>query len=161
MKTFKEFLDESSLTRLACKSKKGAVAIVSAERGGKSKAENKARSKQLEKDIRGAGLPGPTKVKGRYTEYGKKPKAERSYVVSQGKKGKKKFKKALEKLATKYDQDSVLIQRKGGGDATLKGTNKAPWPGKGKNVKTGKMRPGRTGEFDTQIKKKTFTYERN
>jgi hypothetical protein len=161
MKTFKEFLDESSLTRLASKAKKGAVAIVSAERGGKSKAENKARSKQLEKDIRGAGLPGPTKVKGRYTEHGKKPKAERSYVVSQGKKGKKKFKKALEKLATKYDQDSVLIQRKGGGEATLKGTNKAPWPGKGKNVKTGKMRPGRTGEFDTQIKKKTFTYERN
>ena len=161
MKTFKEFLDESSLTRLASKAKKGAVAIVSAERGGKSKAENKARSKQLEKDIRGAGLPGPTKVKGRYTEYGKKPKAERSYVVTPGKKGKRKFKKAIEKISTKHDQDSVLIQRKGGGDATLNGTNKAPWPGKGKNVKTGKMRPGRTGEFDTQIKKKTFTYERN
>ena len=25
----------------------------------------------------------------------------------------------------------------------------------------GKMKPGRTGEFDTKIKKKTFTYERN
>ena len=160
MKTFKEFLDESSLTRLASKAKKGAVAIVSAERGGKSKAENKARSKQLEKDIRGAGLPGPTKVKGRYTEYGKKPKAERSYVVTPGKKGKRKFKKAIEKISTKHDQDSVLIQRKGGGDATLKGTNKSPWPGYRKNEKTGKMKPGRTGEFDTKIKKKTFTYEK-
>ena len=68
MKTFKEFLDESSLTRLASKAKKGAVAIVSAERGTKSKKENKARSKQLEKDIRGRGFPGPTKVSGRYTE---------------------------------------------------------------------------------------------
>ena len=161
MKTFKEFLDESSLTRLASKAKKGAVAIVSAERGGKSKKENKARSKQLEKDIRGVGLPGPTKVKGRYTEHGKEPKSERSYVVSQGKKSKRKFKKEVEKLGRKYDQDSVLIQRKKGGSATVKGTNKSPWPGKGKNVKTGKMKPGRTGEFDTQIKKKTFTYERN
>ena len=33
------------------------------------------------------------------------------------------------------------------------------WPGKGKNVKVGKMRPGRTGEFDTKVKNKTFTYE--
>ena len=175
MKTFKEFLDESSLTRIASKAKKGAVAIVSAERSGKSKKENKARSKQLEKRIRGSGLPGPTKVQGRYTEHGKEPKAERSFVVSQGKKSRKDFKKVITKLATdkglkqkrnykvtdKDDQDSVLIQRKKSGGATLKGTNKAPWPGKGKNVQTGKMKPGRTGEFDTKIKKKTFTYERN
>jgi len=32
-------------------------------------------------------------------------------------------------------------------------------PGKGKNVKVGKMRPGRTGEFDTKVKNKTFTKE--
>ena len=165
MKTFKEFLDESSLTRLASKAKKGAVAIVSAERGTKSKKENKARSKQLEKDIRGRGFPGPTKVSGRYTEdKGTKKErkvGERSYVVSQGKKSKRKFKKEVEKLGKKYDQDSVLIQRKGGGSATVKGTNKSPWPGYKKNKQQGKMRPGRTGEFDTKIKKKTFTYERD
>ncbi len=57
------------------------------------------------------------------------------------------------------NQDSVLIQRKKGGDASLKGTSKTSWPGKGKNVNTGKMKPGRTGEFDTKVKKKTFTYE--
>ena len=164
MKTFKEFLDESSLTRLASKAKKGAVAIVSAERGTKSKKENKARSKQLEKDIRGRGFPGPTKVSGRYTEdKGTKKErkvGERSYVVSQGKKSKRKFKKEVEKLGKKYDQDSVLIHRKKGGSATLKGTNKSDWPGYKKNEKTGKMKPGRTGEFDTKIKKKTFTYEK-
>ena len=67
--------------------------------------------------------------------------------------------KAVEKLGKKYNQDSVLIQRKKG--ATIKGTSKTSWPGKGKNVKVGKMRPGRTGEFDTTVKKKTFTYEEN
>ena len=45
MKTFKEFLDESSLTRIASKAKKGGVAIVSAERGTKARNENKARAK--------------------------------------------------------------------------------------------------------------------
>ena len=89
--------------------------------------------------------------------------------------GKKKFKKTIEKLGTekglkhkknapkdsdKDDQDSVLIQRKKGGKATLKGTSKnTDFPGKGKNVSVGKMKPGRTGEFDTKIKNKTFTYE--
>ena len=63
----------------------------------------------------------PTKVKGRWTEnQGTKDErkvSEKSYVVSSGKKGKRKFKKAVEKLGKKYNQDGVLIQRKGGGEA--------------------------------------------
>jgi hypothetical protein len=145
------------------KSKKGGMAIMSAQRGDKSKAENKARSKQLEKDVRGAGLPGPTKVSGRYTENPGTPQekkvGEKSHIITPGKKGKRKFKKAIEKLGKKYDQDSVLIQRKAGGESTLKGTSKTSWPGKGKNVKIGSMKPGRTGEFDTKVKNKTFTVE--
>jgi hypothetical protein len=156
-------LNETSLTRVMGKSQKGGMAIMSAQRGDKSKAENKARSKQLEKDVRGAGLPGPTKVSGRYTENPgtsqEKKVGEKSHVITPGKKGKRKFKKAIEKLGKKYDQDSVLMQRKGGGSSTLKGTSKTSWPGEGKNVKIGKMKPGRTGEFDTKIKNKTFTVE--
>jgi hypothetical protein len=158
-----EYIDETSLTRVMRKSQKGGMAIMSAQRGDKSKAENKARSKQLERDVRGAGLPGPTKVAGRYTENPGTPQekkvGEKSHVITPGKKGKRKFKKAIEKLGKKYDQDSVLIQRKGGGEATLKGTSKTSWPGQGKNVKIGKMKPGRTGEFDTKVKNKTFTVE--
>ena len=169
MKTFQEFMiecysiQETSLNRVRSKSEKGGMAIMSAQRGDKSKKENKARSKQMEKDIRGAGLPGPTKVSGRYTENPGTPQekkvGEKSHVVSSGKMGKRKFKKAVEKLGKKYDQDSVLIQRKPKGSATIKGTSKTSWPGKGKNVKVGKMNPGKTGEFDTKVKNKTFTYE--
>ncbi len=163
MKTFKQFMQETSLNRVKSKSDKGGMAIMSAQRGDKSKKENKARSKQLEKDIKGSGLPGPTKVSGRYTENPGTPQekkvGEKSHVVSSGKKGKKAFKKAITKLGKKYDQDSVLIQKKPKGSASLTGTSKSSWPGKGKNVKVGKMKPGRTGEFDTKVKKKTFTYE--
>ena len=158
-----EYIDETSLTRVMSKSKKGGMAIMSAQRGDKSKSENKARSRQLEKDVRGAGLPGPTKVSGRYTENPgtsqEKKVGEKSHIVTPGKKGKRKFKKAIEKLGKKYNQDSVLIQRKPGGSSTLKGTSKTSWPGKGKNVKIGSMKPGRTGEFDTKVKNKTFTVE--
>ena len=63
MKTFAEFMlecslvKESSLARIKSKSDKGGMSIVlSATRTGKSSKENRARNKQLDKDIRGRGL---------------------------------------------------------------------------------------------------------
>ncbi len=64
MKTFKEFLEESSLSRIKSKSDKGGMAIISGSRGDKSAKENRARAKQLDRDIKGKGLPGATKVSG-------------------------------------------------------------------------------------------------
>ena len=160
--TFQQFMKESSLNRIRQKDSKGGMAIMSAQRGDMTKKQNAARSKQLDKDIRGAGLPGPTKVSGRYTENkGQKNErkvGERSSVVSSGKMGKRKFKKAITKLGKKYNQDSVLIKKKPKGSAALVGTNKSSYPGMGKSDKVGKMNPGKTGEFDTKIKNKTFTY---
>jgi len=176
MKTFQEFcarLDESSLSRIKSKSDKGGMAIISGSRHGKSKKENKVRAKQLDKDIRGKGLPGATKVTGRWDEKDKKTGKvtkvkERSHVVTSGKKSKRRFKKDVKALGKKYDQDAVLTQTKKTGTltATSKGglgkkpKNKRP-PGSTKNVSVGKMRPGRSSlEGDTKIKKKTFTYEK-
>jgi len=155
-------LQESSLTRIKSKHDKGGVAVLSGSRGDKSSKENKARAKQLDRDIRGRGLPGATKVTGRYTEKddktGKETKVkERSHVVTSGKKGKRKFKKAVKALGKKYSQDAVITQSKGGGGATLKRTRKGGLPKR--NIPVGKMRPGRTGENDTRIKGKTYTYE--
>jgi len=172
MKTYSEFMlecsqvQESSLSRIKSKTDKGGVAILSGSRGDKSKKENKARAKQLDKDIRGKGLPGATKVTGRWDEKddktGKTTKVkERSHVVTSGKKGKRKFKKAVKALGKKYGQDAVLTQTKKTG--TVSATRKGGL-GKsaGKNVKrftAGTMKPGRTSpEGDTKIKGKTFTY---
>jgi len=138
------------------------MAILSGSRGDKSKKENKARAKQLDKDIRGKGLPGATKVTGRWTENpgtkDEKKVKERSHVVTAGKKGKRKFKKAVKSLGKKYGQDAVLTQTKKTG--TLSATRKGGLD-KDKRIGVGKMRPGRSSsEGDTQIKKKTFTYEK-
>ena len=68
MKTYKEFMQESSLSRIKSKSDKSGIATLSADRGNKSRKENQARSKQLQKDIRGKFGRGPTKLKGSYDE---------------------------------------------------------------------------------------------
>ncbi len=168
MKTFQEFmvecsqLEESSLSRIKSKSDKGGMAILSGSRGDKSSKENKARAKQLDRDIKGRGLPGATKVTGRWTENpgtkDEKKVKERSHVVTSGKKGKRKFKKEVKKLGKKYGQDAVLTQTKKTG--TLSATRKGGL-GKDKRIGVGKFRPGRSSsEGDTKIKGKTFTYEK-
>ena len=168
MKTFQNFMlecsqvDESSLSRIKSKHDKGGVAVLSGSRADKSSKENRARAQKLDKDIRGKFGKGATKVSGRYTEKddktGKETKVkERSHVVTSGKMGKRKFKKAVKSLGKKYNQDAVITQTKPGGSAILKRTRKGGLPKK--NIPLGKMRPGRTGENDTRIKGKTYTYE--
>ena len=168
MKTFKEFLEESSLSRIKSKSDKGGMAVISGSRGDKSKKENKARAKQLDKDIRGKGLPGATKVSGRWDEKddktGKTTKVkERSHVVTSGKKGKRAFKKAVKSLGKKYGQDAVLTQTKKTGTVSPTRKGGLGKDDSGKNVrriKAGKFKAGQTSpEGDTQIKKKTFAYK--
>ena len=143
---------------------------MSASRGDKSAKENRARGKQLDKDIRGRFGRGATKVTGSYLEKGddgkEKKVKERSHVVTSGKKGKRAFKKAVKSLGKKYGQDSVLTQTKKTGtlSATRKGglgtkpKDKRPL-GSTKRVGLGKFRPqGKNPEGQSQIKGKTFTY---
>ena len=165
MKTFRNFIDdinESSMTRLKSQSDKGGTAVMSASRGNLSSKENRARAKKLDKDIRGKFGKGATKVTGKYDEKDEKTGQtkrvkERSHVIQSGKMGKRKFKKAVKSLGKKYGQDSVITQQKGSKDATLKRTRKGGLPKR--NIKLGKMRPGRSGENETQKKGKTFTYD--
>jgi len=168
MKTFKEYLEESSLSRIKSKSDKGGMAMISGSRGDKSKKENKARAKQLDRDIKGKGLPGATKVSGRWDETddktGKTSKVkERSHVVTSGKKGKRAFKKAIKSLGKKYGQDAVLTQTKKTGTVspTRKGGLGKDEGGKNvRRIKAGTFKPNQTSpEGDTQIKKKTFAYK--
>ena len=160
MKSFKEFLNESSLSRIKSKADKRGIAIMSADRGDKSRKENKARAKQLEKDIRGKFGRGPTKVKGSYLEKDEKTGKERkvkekSYVIDRGKMGKKDFKKKVKKLGIKHKQDSVLTQTKKTG--TLHRTRKGGLDKKGENV--GRFKPqGKNPYGQSQIKGKTFSY---
>ena len=46
MKTYREFMQESSLSRIKSKSDKGGIATLSGSRADKSAKENRARAKQ-------------------------------------------------------------------------------------------------------------------
>ena len=162
MKTFKEFMQESSLSRIKSKSDKSGIATLSADRGDKSRKENQARSKQLQKDIRSKFGRGPTKLKGSYLEKDEKTGKERkvkekSYAIDRGKKSKRKFKKEVKKLGKKYGQDSVLTQTKK--TATLHSTRKGGIDKNKKGENVGRFKPqGKNPYGQSQIKGKTFSY---
>ena len=161
MKTFKEFMQESRLSRIKSKSDKSGIATMSADRGNLSRKQNQARAKQLQKDIRGKFGRGPTKLKGSYDEKDEKTGEsrkvkEKSFAIDRGKMGKRKFKKEVKKLGKKYGQDSVLTQTKKTG--TLHRTRKGGLDTKGMNV--GKFKPqGKNPYGQSQIKGKTFAYK--
>ena len=165
MKTFQEFMQESSLSRIKSKSDKSGIATMSADRGNLSRKENQARAKQLQKDIRGKFGRGATKLKGSYDERdektGKSRKVkEKSFAIDRGKMGKRKFKKEVKKLGRKYGQDSVLTQTKK--TATLHATRKGGLGPKTKGVGVGKFRAQRKNpEGQSQIKGKVFSYGNN
>ena len=165
MKTFQEFMQESSLSRIKSKSDKGGIATMSADRGNLSRKQNQARAKQLQKDIRGKFGRGATKLKGSYDEKdektGKSRKVkEKSFAIDRGKMGKRKFKKEVKKLGRKYGQDSVLTQTKK--TATLHATRKGGLGPKTKGVGVGKFRAQRKNpEGQSQIKGKVFSYGNN
>ena len=165
MKTFQEFMQESSLSRIKSKADKSGIATMSADRGNLSRKENQARAKQLQKDIRGKFGRGATKLKGSYDEKdektGKSRKVkEKSFAIDRGKMGKRKFKKEVKKLGRKYGQDSVLTQTKK--TATLHATRKGGLGPKTKGVGVGKFRAQRKNpEGQSQIKGKVFSYGNN
>ena len=165
MKTFQEFMQESSLSRIKSKSDKSGIATMSADRGNLSRKENQARAKQLQKDIRGKFGRGATKLKGSYDEKDEKTGEsrkvkEKSFAIDRGKMGKRKFKKEVKKLGRKYGQDSVLTQTKK--TATLHATRKGGLGPKTKGVNVGKFRAQRKNpEGQCQIKGKIFSYGKN
>ena len=191
MKTFKEFvlechdLQEKSLSRIVSKIEKGGVAIVSSDRSDKTNKEKHQRSDRLVKRIRGAGLPGPTQTKGAYRETGTtEDQTEKSFVVSSGKMGKRKFKKVASKLgqegglkqkknqepnSKEGDQDSVLIKQKPGlkSKASWLGTSRRSDadPKLGKKYDQGKMStrdansPLKPGEGATIVGKKKLQFK--
>lgn len=179
-----EYIDETSLSRVVSKTQKGGISIMSSDRGDKTNKEKKERSKRLVNRIRGAGLPGPTKVKGAYHEKDHGEQTEKSFVVGSGKTGKRKFKKLVTKLgqegglkhkrnqnpsSKKDDQDSVLIKQKSGlgSKASWLGTSRRSDadPKLGKKEDQGKLstrdanKPLKPGEGATKVGKKRLQFK--
>lgn len=140
MLSFFEYLEERNLeegnplTRVHKFEKKDRpTAAITGYRAGKSDAENKTAMKSFDKDLRAKGY-GFRKSEGTW-EGGKEPSR---FVTAKGKGNRhvKQFKRDMENLSAKYDQDAVAIRHKK--TTNLVGTNDTGYPGKGKVDNVGK-----------------------
>lgn len=163
---------ESSLSRVWSKIKDFDCALISAFRSVKNanypeagrnimtKAENKARSNQLLKELHLLGYE-VTKVKGQYDEIidGERRRSnEDSYFVVNANND-PKFLSRIEHLGKRYDQDSVCLIPKGE-NAYLFGTNKtADFPGWNVRHNLGNTNYGKvTGVYFSRVGGRTFEF---
>ena len=162
-----ENLTEASLNRIYQKTKNHAVGAVTAFRGDKTKAENKANNKKVLAYLMNAGY-SVIKVKGSYLEnFGsetQKEVGEESFFVANykidGDDG-GQLERDLIKLGRLYDQDSILsvpFEKKG----YLYGTSKRDdaFPDYSQKVVVGKPVFGDAkGEFFSRVKGRKFAFE--
>ena len=159
--SFKQFLNESSLSRLYKKYKDFDSGTISASRSYNTNEENKQLTLQLKTDLIKLGY-SVTAINGVYIENYGKPNAvevkEKSFIVfDQYNEG--KLKDDLIKLGKKYEQDSITYSSVKDGEYYLIGTNSTGYPGLGKEVKLGKSMFGKSGEFFSSIKGRPFVFE--
>lgn len=171
MGKLKEFINESSLSRLQRQMKAHDTGTITAFRYAKDcgdgepyvKKENLQRNKSLLAKLQ-ARRYGVTSVKGSYIENYGKPNAKEVgenvfFVVDLQDRG--DLLKDLKKLGTEFDQDSILYIKKGGLKSELHGTNKCKngYPGFGKSVKFSERKLGDKGEFFTRVKGRPFVFK--
>ena len=170
LKSFKQVLYESSLSRIYAQAKDHESGTISAFRYARgcgegetySKKENLDRNAVLKAKLLKLGY-GVTRIKGTYIEnYGTKDAVEVSeesfFVFDKNDKG--TLKNDLVKLGKEFEQDSVTFS-KPTGEYYLIGTNKCPnsYPGHGKEIKLGKPIFGKDGEFHSKINGRPFVFE--
>ena len=169
MKQFKEYLQESSLSRIWKHSQEHDYGTITAFRSARdclegepyTMKENLQRNKSLLAKLRSKGY-GVTAIKGSYIEnYGKptaKEVGENSFFVTDLQ-DKGRLKKDLLSLGEEFEQDSVIFG-KAASVASLHGTNKCPegYPGYGKTVKQGGAIFAKTGEFLSRVRGRPFVF---
>jgi len=170
MKTIKEYLNESSLSRIYRQTRDHDFGTITAFRSARdcnqgepfTKKENLQRNKSLVAKLRAKGY-GVTAIKGSYIEnYGSKNAkevGENSFLVIDLK-DKGNLKKDLLKLGEAFEQDSIIFGEasKGG---TLIGSNKCPdgYPGYHKEAKQGGAVFGAKGEFLSRVNGRPFVFK--
>jgi hypothetical protein len=169
MKSFENYVNESSLSRIYRQTRKHDYGTITAFRFAPecgtgepyTKKQNLQRNKSLLSKLRAKGY-SVTKIKGSYIEnYGTKDAkevGESSFLVVDIQ-DKGNLKNTLMKLGQEFEQDSIIFGEAGSA-ATLFGTNKCPngYPGFGKNSKQGGAIFGKSGEFMSRVKGRPFVF---
>lgn len=133
---------------------------ITAYRSNLTNEENQARNSRLMAKLMIKNY-GVTSIKGTYIEnFGSGNatdlSAEILFVVDL--KNKSGLRIELENLGQEFDQDSVLLIPKGSNVSYILGTNKAQFPGKGREIITGSRHLSLEGEFLSTIRFRPFIF---
>lgn len=171
LKESKEDLTESSLSRIQRFTKKHDCATISAFRFAEDCGagrqftynENQARNKKMKSFLLNKGY-GVTHVDGSYIENKGKPtqkevKENSFFVVNL--ENSLNFRKDLEYIANKFEQDSIAYMDSQSGEWILIGTSNCPGtePKKGASFKLGTAKFGADAEIFTRVKNRPFVFE--
>lgn len=166
MKSFQQYVDESSLSRIHEKISNHSCGAITAFRNEFTKSQNMNRNKEILAALKVKGY-SVTKVKGSYIENFQSDDAKEVgedswFVVNHQIFGDDngQLENDLKKLGEKYDQDSILSVRSG--KAVLIGTSKRDnaFPNYGQKVEVGTGKYGKvSGEFFSRVKGRQFAFE--
>lgn len=162
MNKFKDFLTESSLSRVLDHVKNRNMGIITAHRhdttlsSDENTTKNKQNNEKLKKDIRDNGF-GYIHVKGRFIENHGTPEArpvdEHSFIVVAKPDHADKLKEFLKTHGQKYNQDSILFKKHDEDHVNLIGTShRDSWLKHGEESSVGQFHPSRMGEFHSLLK---------
>ncbi len=166
MKTYKEFVQESSLSRIKDAVDKHSCGAITAFRGDATRKVNKDLNKELYAALKRRKYH-VTKVKGSYIEHFQTPDAKEVgedtwFVVNLDVEGDDggKLEKDLVLLGRRYDQDSILTVRNGEGYLIGTSHRDNAYPDFGKKEKVGSGKWGkRSGKFFSRIRGREFAFE--
>ena len=162
MKTFKQFISESSLSRLYSKYKQCDSGTITGYRAENTTQKNKENNAKLKAALVGGGF-SVTAINGYTTEnYGsadEKRVAEKSFIVFD-RNNTGNLKQTLIKLGRYFDQDSITFSDAQTGQYYLIGTSKREnsYPGYNVEKLLGKPMFGQDGEFYSSIRGRPFVF---
>lgn len=156
-------LHEINLGRIYQHTKESNIGMITAYRGELDVVSNEKRNRELMGAIRSSGF-GFVSVTGFYVENpgldDEQKVEEKSFVVISNKNDSGKLKFFLQRMGSKYNQDSVLYKDAQSDSAILIGTTAGRWPGKNVEVEAGKFTAQKIGQFYTKMRNhKTFVFE--
>ena len=160
MKTYSQFIQESSLSRIRSKmDKKGSTLHVSGERTGMTKEQKKKAKSTLKGDLGRYGLRDQTDVTGTYQEAGQKKPTREGTVVARGGGSNKKAAKAAKMIAKKHYQDAFIKSDSNGNNTQrlVAATNAGKKDIGKKSIPIGRMKPGTSSSMETRVRNRPYT----
>lgn len=159
MKTFREFLNEASLSRFYQHyQNKEPILFISADRSENDKTQNNKNFELLKRHIKLSGF-GYNKIKGGYIENGKRIDSENSLVIYASHDQEQELLDLGMSLGKYFKQDSIMFIDNNNNVYWISTRNDSSIGSIGTKKKLGKFKTNQINDFFTKIGNKIFKFD--